>query len=85
MEDVPCPRAAGHQPLGGVFGPGPRVICVLRRCSTWRSMGSRVPLNAVDSNGEGINQIEALAVLGQDRREVAGEGHVRAREHAIEK
>lgn len=30
-----------------------------------------VPLDSVHSYGKSINQIEALAVLGQDRREIA--------------
>ena len=32
-----------------------------------------VPLNPVRSNRERINQVEALGVLGQDRREHAGD------------
>ena len=33
--------------------------------------GLEVPLNAVHANRERINDIEALGVLGQDRREIA--------------
>jgi hypothetical protein len=40
-----------------------------------------VPLDSVDSDGKSINEIEALAVLGQDWREIAAEGHVGAHEN----
>jgi hypothetical protein len=38
--------------------------------------GFEVPLDPVHSDGKSINQIEALAVLSQDRSEIAAEGHV---------
>ena len=41
-----------------------------------------VPLNPVHADRERINQVEALGVLGQDRREIAAEGHVGADENA---
>jgi hypothetical protein len=34
--------------------------------------GLEVPLDSVHSDSKSVNQIEALAVLGQDRREHAG-------------
>src|SRR5579864_629712 len=43
--------------------------------------GFEVPLDSVHSDGKSINQIEALAVLGQDRSEVAAERHVGAYEN----
>jgi hypothetical protein len=35
----------------------------------------KVPLNPVLANRERINEVEALGVLGQDRREVPLESH----------
>jgi hypothetical protein len=43
--------------------------------------GLEVPLDPVHSDRESVNQIEALAVLGQDRNESAAEGHVGAYEN----
>jgi hypothetical protein len=34
-------------------------------------VGLEVPLDPVHSNRECVNQVEALGVLGQDRREIA--------------
>jgi len=41
-----------------------------------------VPLDAVHTYRERVDQVEALAVLGQDWREIAAEGHIRADKHA---
>ena len=39
-----------------------------------------VPLNPVHADGERINQVEALGMLGEDRREIAAECHIGADE-----
>ena len=36
--------------------------------------GFKVTLDAIHTDGQGIDQIETLGVLGQDRREFAGYG-----------
>ena len=40
----------------------------------------KVPLNPVNTDRERVNQVEALGVFGQHRREITAEGHVRADE-----
>ena len=40
--------------------------------------GLEIPLDSVHAYRERINQVEALGVLGQDRREIAAECHIGA-------
>jgi hypothetical protein len=45
------------------------VICVFLHNSTLALQGLELPLDSVHAYRERINQVEALGVLGQDRRE----------------
>ena len=44
---------------------------------------SEVPLDAIDADGQGIEDAEVFGVLGQDRREVALKRQIRTDQHAV--
>ena len=45
--------------------------------------GFEVALHAVDADGDGVDEGEGFGMFGENRCEVAMEGHIRANEHAI--
>ncbi len=68
-------RGVQDQPCGivGDLGIPPQFNLALQELE--------IPLDSVHANRERINEVEALGMLGKDRREIAAEGHVGAYEN----